>query len=154
MKLPARNELLRIIAAAGITLLVVALAVMFFIWVFSSPDREHRRVQPLAFSSSAERSCSISASWRSILRTSSPITANITMMAVKATEIQSIYPIAASTVRGKSGLPHHCLPGLAQRGIAKPVNQRLHRLHRHPLLRDSGRHWPGATGAATRWGKP
>ena len=86
MKLPAMNELLRIIAAAGITLLVVALAIMFFMWVFSSADREHRRVQPLAVSSSAERSRSISASWRSILRTSSPIIANITMMAVKATE--------------------------------------------------------------------
>ena len=35
MKLPARDELLRIIAAAGVTLLVVALAVMFFMWVFS-----------------------------------------------------------------------------------------------------------------------
>jgi hypothetical protein len=64
MKLPAMNELLRIIAAAGITLLVVALAIMFFMWVFSSADREHRRVQPLAVSSSAERSRSISASWR------------------------------------------------------------------------------------------
>jgi hypothetical protein len=35
MKLPARDELLRIIAAAGVTLLVVALAVLFFKWVFS-----------------------------------------------------------------------------------------------------------------------
>jgi hypothetical protein len=35
MKLPARDELLRIIAAAGITLLVVASAVMFFMWVFA-----------------------------------------------------------------------------------------------------------------------
>jgi hypothetical protein len=35
MKLPAMNELLRIIAAAGITLLVVALAIMFFMWVFA-----------------------------------------------------------------------------------------------------------------------
>ena len=56
MKLPAMNELLRIIAAAGITLLAVALAVMFFMWVFSSPDREHRRVQLLPVSSSTERS--------------------------------------------------------------------------------------------------
>ena len=86
MKLPARDELLRIVAAVGATLLVVALAVLFFRWVFSSTDREHRRVQPLAFSSSAERSRSISASWRSILRTSSPFIANTTMMAVKATE--------------------------------------------------------------------
>ena len=35
MKLPAMNELLRIVAAAGVTLLVVALAVLFFKWVFS-----------------------------------------------------------------------------------------------------------------------
>ena len=35
MKLPAMNELIRIIAAAGATLLVVALAVLFFKWVFS-----------------------------------------------------------------------------------------------------------------------
>jgi hypothetical protein len=34
MKLPARDELLRIIAAVGATLLVVALAVLFFKWVF------------------------------------------------------------------------------------------------------------------------
>jgi hypothetical protein len=35
MKLPARDELLRIVAAAGVTLLVVVLAVLFFKWVFS-----------------------------------------------------------------------------------------------------------------------
>ena len=35
MKLPAMDELLRIIAAVGATLLVVALAVLFFKWVFS-----------------------------------------------------------------------------------------------------------------------
>jgi hypothetical protein len=35
MKLPAMDELLRIIAATGITLLVVALAVMFLMWVFA-----------------------------------------------------------------------------------------------------------------------
>lgn len=119
MKLPAMNELLRIIAAAGITLLVVALAIMFFMWVFSSADREHRRVQPLAVSSSAERSRSISASWRSILRTSSPIIANITMMAVKATEnpinilnrcLHSPRPILRAVAPGQ----HH-LPRLGQR---------------------------------------
>jgi hypothetical protein len=114
MKLPAMNELLRIIAAAGITLLVVALAIMFFMWVFSSADREHRRVQPLAVSSSAERSRSISASWRSILRTSSPIIANITMMAVKATEnpinilnrcLHSPRPILRAVAPGQHHLP-------------------------------------------------
>ena len=119
MKLPAMNELLRIIAAAGITLLAVALAIMFFMWVFSSPDREHRRVQPLAVSSSAERSRSISASWRSILRTSSPIIANVTMMAVKATEnpinilnrcLHSSRPILRAVAPGQ----HH-LPRLGQR---------------------------------------
>jgi hypothetical protein len=93
MKLPANNELLRIIAAAGITLLAVALAVMFFMWVFSSPDREHRRVQPLAVSSSTQSSRSISASWRSILPTSRAVIANSTMMPVKATE----NPIICST---------------------------------------------------------
>jgi hypothetical protein len=97
MKLPAMNELLRIIAAAGITLLAVALAIMFFMWVFSSSDQEHRRVQPLAVSSSTERSRSISASWRSILRTSSPIIANSTMMPVKATENPIICSTAVST---------------------------------------------------------
>ena len=35
MKLPAMDELLRIIAVVGATLLVVALAVLFFKWVFS-----------------------------------------------------------------------------------------------------------------------
>ena len=35
MKLPARDELLRIVAAARVTLLVVVLAVLFFKWVFS-----------------------------------------------------------------------------------------------------------------------
>ena len=54
MKLPAMNELLRIIAAAGITLLVVALAIMFFMWVFSSADREHRRVQPSGISNDGD----------------------------------------------------------------------------------------------------
>jgi hypothetical protein len=97
MKLPAMNELLRIIAAAGITLLDVALAIMFFMWVFSSSDREHRCVQPLAVSSSTERSRSTSASWRSILRTSSPIIANSTMMPVKATENPIICSPAVST---------------------------------------------------------
>ena len=97
MKLPAKNELLRIIAAAGITLLAVALAVMFFMWVFSSPDREHRRVQLLPVSSSTERSRSISASWRSILRTSRPVIANSTMMPVKATENPIICSTAVST---------------------------------------------------------
>ena len=119
MKLPAMNELLRIIAAAGITLLVVALAIMFFMWVFSSADREHRRVQPLAVSSSTERSRSISASWRSILRTSSPIIANSTMMPVKATENPIIYSTAVSTARGRilravAPGPRH-LPRLGQR---------------------------------------
>ena len=80
LKLPARDELLRIIAAAGVTLLVVAFAVLFFRWVFSSSDREHRRLQPLAVLSSAESSGSISASRRLILRTSSPISVSSAMM--------------------------------------------------------------------------
>jgi hypothetical protein len=128
MKLPAMNELLRIIAAAGITLLVVALAIMFFMWVFSSADREHRRVQPLAVSSSAERSRSISASWRSILRTSSPIIANITMMAVKATEnpinilnrcLHSSRPILRAVAPGQH---HPSAPGSASRPTVRPTS--------------------------------
>ena len=149
MKLPAMNELLRIIAAAGITLLVVALAIMFFMWVFSSADREHRRVQPLAVSSSAERSRSISASWRSILRTSSPIIANITMMAVKATEnpinilnrcLHSSWPISRAVFRTTAfrGWLSVGSPSLSTSASS---------------LEDSGRHWPRSDGSGDAVGK-
>ena len=116
MKLPANNELLRIIAAAGITLLAVALAVMFFMWVFSSPDREHRRVQPLAVSSSTQSSRSISASWRSILPTSRAVIANSTMMPVKATE----NPIICSTAVSIFLLFYHLAAAASTIGTAFP----------------------------------